>query len=524
MIYDAIVVGAGAAGLTAAAYLAKNGHATLLLEKEPHCGGLVGTFTKDGFVFDAGLRALDSAGVLFPMLRQLGIEIEFIKNRISVGIEDQIIDVDSDEDLQDYEAMLKGLYPESADEISAILKDIEKIMKFMDVQYGIDNPLFLDVKQDRDYFIKEVFPWMFKYAITAPKITKKNKPVLPYLRDFTQNQSLLDIIAQHFFTATPAYFALSYFKLYQDYYYPKNGTGEFIEKLTDFIKSHGGEIRTGAAVTSIDLEKKFVRTGDGQEIKYRQLLWAADQKTLYQMIDLDNLHDQATKETVQEKRALLEELSGNDSVLSFYLGVNLDKSYFENISAAHFFYTPSRAGQSSADMPPVEGGWEEINRWLKKYFALTTYEISIPVLRNPSLAPVGKTGLIISVLFDYQLTKHIYEQGWEELFLDAVKSLMIETLDRSIYPGLKEAAFLDFMTTPLSIETKTGNTDGAITGWAFTNKTMPSENRLIKIANAVKTPLPDVTQAGQWTYSPSGLPVSLITGKLAADRIQKKLK
>ncbi len=69
-----------------------------------------------------------------------------------------------------------------------------------------------------------------------------------------------------------------------------------------------------------------------------------------------------------------------------------------------------------------------------------------------------------------------------------------------------------------------GNTDGAITGWAFSNDPMPAENRLPKILNAVKTPIPDVFQAGQWTYSPSGLPISILTGKLAADRVIQELK
>jgi hypothetical protein len=52
---------------------------------------------------------------------------------------------------------------------------------------------------------------------------------------------------------------------------------------------------------------------------------------------------------------------------------------------------------------------------------------------------------------------------------------------------------------------------------------MPAENRLPKIMNAIKTPIPGVFQAGQWTYSPAGLPISILTGKLAADRVVKEL-
>ena len=524
MIYDAIVVGAGVSGLTAAAFLAKFGHSTLLLEKEPRCGGLVNTFERNGFTFDGGIRALDNAGVLFPMLRNLGIEIEFVKNHVSLGIEDQIIRVNSDQALRDYEKILKNLYPESRDEIAAIIKDIKKIMHLMDIQYGIDNPIFLDIKTDRDYFIKEVFPWIFKFAINSPKIMSKNQPVIPYLQQFTKNTELIDIITQHYFTDTPAYFALSYFKLFQDYYYPKGGTGAFVEKLTDFILHHGVEIRTSATVASIDLENKTVTTLDGDEFEYRQLLWAADQKALYRSINVESVRDQKTIGAVREKQNFLESKVGNDSIFTLFVSSNLDKTYFESISTGHFFYTPSRKGQSLAGPIPIGCTWEEIKVWLDSFFELTTYEIAIPVLRDSALAPEGKAGLIISVLFDYELAKYFDDNGWDKQFREYAADLMIKTLDISIYPGLAESVIDSLSSTPLTIKMITGNTDGAITGWSFKNNPIPAENRLVKISNAVKTPLPNVHQAGQWTYSPSGLPVSLITGKLAADRINKQLK
>jgi phytoene dehydrogenase-like protein len=52
---------------------------------------------------------------------------------------------------------------------------------------------------------------------------------------------------------------------------------------------------------------------------------------------------------------------------------------------------------------------------------------------------------------------------------------------------------------------------------------MPAENRIPRILNAIKTPLRDVYQAGQWTYSPSGFPTAVITGKMAADQVTKDL-
>ncbi len=524
MMYDVIIVGAGASGLTAAAYLTKAGHKTLILEKEPQCGGLVNSFTRDGFTFDGGLRALDDAGVLFPMLKKLGLELEFVKNRVSIGIEDQVIDINADEDINDYQTMLQHFYPESRDEIASIIADMKKMMHFIEIQYGINNPLFLDIKEDRDYFIKKVFPWMFKFALTAPKIAKRNLPVVPYLKQFTQNQSLIDIIAQHFFTATPAYFALSYFKLYQDYHFPKGGTGVFVDKLVALIEEQGGEIRNNCTVEAIDPEKKIIKTSDHDEIAYRQLLWTADQKTLYKIIDTNTLTDQKMIQAITEKRAFLADKSGSDSIFTLYVASNLEKQYFKDISAGHFFYTPKHEGQSKAGDPPRKGSWEEIKEWLDEFFAFTTYEIAIPALRDPSLAPEGKTGLIISVLFDYQLTKHISEMGWESEFKAYASRLIIKNLEEAIYPGLSDSVIDQFAATPLTIQRKTGSTDGAITGWAFTNDPVPAESRLPKIGNAVNTPLPDIFQAGQWTYSPSGFPVALITGKLASDKIDKQLK
>lgn len=524
MKYDAIIVGGGAAGLTAAAHLAREDHRILLLEKEAQCGGLVTTFQREGFTFDGGIRALENAGALFPMLKKLGIDLPVIKNKVSLGIEDKVIHVEGDESIRDYGDLLMAVYPESKEDIPAIIEDIETIMHMMDIQYGIDNPLFLDIKQDWDYFLKEVFPWMFKYALTVSKVAKKNQPVIPYLKNFTDNQALIDIITQHFFTATPAYFALSYFKLYQEYVYPQEGTGLFSQKMVEFIQAQGGEIQTGKTVDTIDPEQRNLTTADGQTYRYDFLVWAADQKTLYRMVNETALKNPKTRATVTERKAFLEEMTGNDSVLTLYLTVDLDKKYFSDISNAHFFYTPSRAGLSRAGAPPSQGNWAETAAWLEKFYALTSYEISIPVLRNSHLAPPGKTGLIISTLFDYTLTKRIYDQGWRDDFLAQMTSQVTKILDGSIYPGLAGAVIDSFTATPITLQKRTGSTDGAITGWSFKNDPIPAESRLVRIANSVKTPLPNVFQAGQWTYSPSGFPVALITGKLAADGIQKRLK
>lgn len=524
MKYDAIVVGGGISGLTSAAFLAKAGHKVLLCEKESRCGGLMNSFERDGFVYDGGIRAIEDSGVLFPMLRSLDIDLELVKNHISLGIENEVIQVNSEEDVDRYQSLLTDLYPESQAEIKEIVREIRKIMHYMDVQYGIDNPIFLDMKEDMAYLGKVILPWMVKYAFTAPKIAALNEPVIDFLRKFSQNQSLIDIISQHFFHDTPAFFALSYLKLYIDYFYPMGGTGKFPEKLVSYIENHSGQIKTNTEVSSLNPTDKTLTDSKGNSFEYERLIWAADLKTLYRIINLSDIPESPISKTINARKEELQDKTGNDSIFSLYLGLDMPKEYFSGIATEHFFYTPSKVGQSEAGEIPINADRETVTKWLDKYFALTTYEISCPVLRDPTLAPENKTGLIVSVLFDYELTKSIERAGWYLEFKAYCESQMIAALNSSIYPGISEAIIHQFSSTPLSIERYSGNFQGAITGWALNNNPMPAESRIPKIMNAIKTQIPGIYQAGQWTYSPSGLPISLLTGKIAADQVIKDLR
>lgn len=85
--YDTVVVGGGIAGLTSTAYLARTGQKVVLIEKNRECGGLVSTFSHNGFHFDAGVRALLDAGIIFSMLKDLDISLEVVKSPVSLGME-----------------------------------------------------------------------------------------------------------------------------------------------------------------------------------------------------------------------------------------------------------------------------------------------------------------------------------------------------------------------------------------------------------------------------------------------------
>lgn len=535
MKYDSIVVGGGIAGLTATAYLAKAGQKVILFEKQEKVGGLVQTFERNGVYFDSGLRSIENSGIVFPMLRDLGIEVDFTRSIVSIGIADKVMKIETNESLEEYESFLAAQYPENAQDVKAIVKEIKKIMGYMEVLYGIDNPAFLNMTDDKKYLMKVILPWMFKFLFTIRSISKLNEPVEKYLKRFTKNQSLIDIIAQHFFQQTPTSFALSYFSLYLDYFYPKGGTATFIHAIENYGIKHGAEIKVSTSIESLHPEEKYVIDNNGNRFEYDNLVWAGDMKQLYNIIPVEKLKSHKLTNTITETRKKLEHLKGGDSVFTVYLTVDEGREYFSKICTGHFFYTPDKTGLSGVIKSDTELFANEntvdktelkkqIIEYLKEYCRLNTFEISIPVLRDPDMAPKGKSGLIVSILYDYRLAKKIEEYGWSKEINTILEQDFIKILDESIFPGIKNKISGCFSSSPLTIEKRTRNTEGGITGWAFTNSFMPSENGMLKVAKSVETLVPSVFQAGQWVYSPSGFPISILTGKLAADKVLKNQK
>jgi phytoene dehydrogenase-like protein len=163
---------------------------------------------------------------------------------------------------------------------------------------------------------------------------------------------------------------------------------------------------------------------------------------------------------------------------------------------------------------------EEILTWLDRFTSLNTYEISIPGLKDDGLVPPGKTGVIISLLAEYDLFKQIQKAGWLDEFIRELEDRVLRVISASIYPMLKDKVIERFSFTPLSIENRVGSSEGGITGWAF-RESMPVINKIQIADHSVLTPIPSVYQAGQWAYSPAGVPMSILTGKLAADKVLK---
>jgi prolycopene isomerase len=85
--YDVIVVGSGIGGAVAAGALARRGESVLVIEKNDALGGILASYTRDGFKLDVGSHLISRGekGPIGTTLRALGLDApRFITHRIPV--------------------------------------------------------------------------------------------------------------------------------------------------------------------------------------------------------------------------------------------------------------------------------------------------------------------------------------------------------------------------------------------------------------------------------------------------------
>ena len=527
--YDVIIVGSGMSGLTAAAYLTNDKHNVLIIEKDESFGGLLGAFEVKGHWVDKGARGIIDSGIITPMLKQLGMNIDFTDNPIKMTFKDTSMDFQSIASLDDYERALKQSFPDEHKAIEIILQDIKAIMTHMDVLYGIENPLFLPKPYAMEYLSRTLLPWMFKFIKHMRKAMRYMEPVDEHLQKITENQALVDMFSQHFFAKTPTFFALSYFTLYLQYQYPRDSTQKIIDTFIEHIQQKGGELLNRCEVVSIDADAKQVRTKNGEVYSYQQLLWAADTNRFYHCLDIEAIKQKRLKIQLSAKKNFFASMKGADSIITIYMFTDLEPKYFSAKNGPHAFYTPKLDGISSVSIETIKES-ERFTRdkkalfeYIKLNLSVNTLEISIPSLRNPNLSPEGKSALIVSTLFDYALCEHLVECGYYDEFKTLASDEMVRILDEGLWNGLSRHIDMTIVSTPKTIYDRTYATQGSVTGWSFENHPFPVGYKFLSVSKAVHTPIRSIKQAGQFTFNPAGVPVAVLTGKLAADAIHKDL-
>ncbi len=504
--YDVIVIGAGLSGLTAAAYLSKEGAHVLVCEQGSQVGGLFNSFRREGYQFDGGIKAVENSAVMMPMLAQLGLleRISFQRSPIALITGGCVQPVRGFGNVEAYFSLLNSLFPGEQNGLRSVLSDTQAVFELLDAMLCFPIPFF-----DRPGVGNEArSAWIKNHGSVISRFPRvaalMNRELHSYLQKHLTHSGLINLLSDLFPDGTSAFFGLGYFRMFLDYYYPDGGIQAIPNTLAEAIQGWGGEIRLHTRVVRVLLAGKQacgVRLENGEEVRAGYVIAASDLRQALTRLLPDDLLPARFERKMRQAGV-------SHSVFNVFLGVNLPVEHFNLHGCQHIFYAPDLNGISEAD---------RINR--PDYFAHVPQEISIPCLHQPDLAPPGKTGINISAMASWQ-----FQGGWEQASAEyaALKERcardLISALEKQ-FPGLSEHIELCISATPRTIAALTSNEQGAIMGWSYHRQHTLPRGAFYQMRSAVLTPVPRLLAAGHWAFSPGGSPVAVLTGKLAAEHV-----
>ena len=255
--YDAVVIGAGNGGLTAAATMAQKGLNVLLLERHNIPGGAATSFCRGRFEFEVALHQLSGLGtpqkpgLLRMQLDKLGVtdDLDFVElsDLYHVALPDG------------FRITLKT----NRDETIAVLKEKfyhekDAIQKFFDLTASYANDMigaliFRDPEPSRDKY-----PNLYKYAFRSSK---------EILDEYFSDPLLKAILSVYWgYLGVPptrlafGYLAMIFFQ-YMEFkpYHVKGGSQALSNAILNKFLSHGGTVRFNCGA-------KKIMAKDGQVI------------------------------------------------------------------------------------------------------------------------------------------------------------------------------------------------------------------------------------------------------------------
>ncbi len=518
---DAVVVGAGIAGLMAATDLSARGHRVLVLELDHQAGGLMAGIRRRGFHFDVGCQSFEDMGIVFPLLEEYGLadlaRFRRARYRLVMPGLDAVV-----ESLPQIRAAFQEAYPESAAALGRVFDQHQRTSELVQRLFAPGVVPFV-----RDGGPSSLARWVLRALAPGASrpvrhLRELSTLLLEDAGEWYQRalppSGARDLLARCGYTRMNVFVASAFWHLWaHDYWYPVGGLQAFFDRWGERLAARGVRFLFKRTVTALEADGgrvAAVRTHRGERFEAREVIYAADYRQLVHRLLGRSWFDAGEVDRLDRTRH-------SDALVSVYLGLDLPaEALRERLRTSHVFYFPRF--DCATELDPHDPAAHR-----KAFLEVTAHGIE-----DPALAPPGKSAVVLQAF-----TRHDWQGGWgtglsgdpgHDALL--VRSREYRRLKRQVADELVEVfeglvpgagarrAYLDVGAPPSTVRF-TRNAFGGSCGFELNWRNFPFANPLAH----VRSPLENLHLAGHFTVWPGAVPTAALSGRIAALRAHRRL-